>query len=36
MGRYTMACSFQNVEDHFVWAFGGVYGPNDDVERTIL
>ena len=24
------------MEDHFVWAFGGVYGPNDDVERRIL
>jgi exonuclease III len=36
MGQYTMACCFQNVQDHFVWAFGGVYGPNDDVERRIL
>jgi hypothetical protein len=23
MGCYTLACSFQNVEDHFEWAFGG-------------
>ena len=36
MGHYTMAACFQNVQDHFVWGFGGVYGPNDDVERRIL
>jgi exonuclease III len=36
MGHYTMACCFQNMQDHFVWGFGGVYEPNDDVERRIL
>jgi exonuclease III len=36
MGSYTVACMFQNVEDQFVWALGGVYGPNLDVERRIL
>jgi hypothetical protein len=36
MGCYTLACSFQNVEDQFEWAFGGVYGPNIDVEWRIL
>jgi hypothetical protein len=36
MGCYTHACTFQNVEDHFVWAFGWVYGPNLDVERRNL
>jgi hypothetical protein len=24
------ACSFKNVDDGFVWAFTGVYGPNRD------
>jgi hypothetical protein len=23
IGCYTLACSFQNVEDQFEWAFGG-------------
>jgi hypothetical protein len=36
MGCYTLACSFKNVEDQFEWAFGGVYGPNGDVERRDL
>jgi hypothetical protein len=26
----------RNVDDNFVWAFRGVYGPNDDVERRVL
>jgi hypothetical protein len=36
MGGYTLACSFKNVEDQFEWVFGGVYGPNVDVERRDL
>ena len=40
IGCYTIACTFENVEDHFVWAFfgggGGVYGPNLEVDRRIL
>jgi hypothetical protein len=36
MGRYTLAISLRNAEDNFLWAFGGVYGPNDDGERRIL
>jgi hypothetical protein len=36
MGCYTLACSFENVEDRFEWVFGGVYGPNVDVERRDL
>jgi hypothetical protein len=36
MGRYTLACSLRNTDDNFMWAFGGVYGPNDDGERSIL
>jgi hypothetical protein len=30
VGRYTLAVSLRNVDDNFLWAFGGVYGPNDD------
>jgi exonuclease III len=36
VGRYTLALSFRNAEDNFSWAFGGVYGPNDDGERRVL
>jgi exonuclease III len=36
VGGYTLTCSFKNVEDHFEWVFGGVYGPNGDVERRVL
>lgn len=27
---------FKNVEDRNLWAFLGVYGPNDDVSRRLL
>jgi hypothetical protein len=30
IGRFVVACLFQNVEDGLVWAFAGVYGPNRD------
>jgi hypothetical protein len=33
VGRYTVACSLRNTGDNVVWAFGGVYGPNDDMDR---
>ena len=33
MGEYVVGCSFKNLEDGFVWAFAGVYGPNLDRER---
>jgi exonuclease III len=36
VGRYTLAVSLRNVDDNFLWAFGGVYGPNDDGERRVL
>jgi hypothetical protein len=36
VGRYTVACSLHNTDDNFVWAFGGVYGPNNDRERIIF
>jgi hypothetical protein len=30
IGRFVVACLFQNVEDGLVWAFAGVYSPNRD------
>jgi len=36
IGRYTVACSFRNIGDNDSWAFGGVYGPNDDRDRRDL
>jgi hypothetical protein len=36
LGEYTLAVSFRNVVDRFVWAFAGVYGPHSDVDRRIL
>ena len=36
IGRYMVACSFKCVLDDFLWAFAGVYGPNLDVNRSIL
>jgi hypothetical protein len=36
IGRYSVACSLRNTGDNVVWAFGGVYGPNDDRERRVL
>jgi hypothetical protein len=39
VGRYTVACSLRNNDDNFVWRLvgeGGVYGPNDDGDRSVL
>jgi hypothetical protein len=36
MGRYTLAVSLRNADDNFMWAFEGVYGPNDVGERRVL
>jgi len=36
IGRYIVACSLRNTGDNVVWAFGGVYGPNDDREMRDL
>ena len=35
-GRFSVSCKFKNVEDHFVWAFTSVYGPNSDRDRQLL
>lgn len=34
--QIVTACSFRNVEDDFVWAFAGVYGPNLDNVKSLL
>jgi hypothetical protein len=36
VGIYTIACFLRNTVNNVVWAFGGVYGPNDDVDRREL
>jgi hypothetical protein len=36
VGRYTLAVSLRNADDNFMWAFGGVYGPNDAGEMRVL
>jgi hypothetical protein len=35
VGRYVVACAFKSVKEHFEWAFSGVYGPKDYVERKL-
>jgi len=34
VGNFVVACSF--ITENFEWAFVGIYGPNDDVERRCL
>jgi hypothetical protein len=36
VGWYTLAVLLCNADDNFMWAFGAVYGPNDDGERRVL
>ncbi len=36
VGRYIVTCSLHNTGDNVVWAFGGVYGSNDDMDRREL
>jgi hypothetical protein len=36
VGQYTLVVSLRNADDNFMWAFEGVYGPNDDGERSVL
>ncbi|KAG6645351.1 hypothetical protein CIPAW_08G116600 [Carya illinoinensis] len=36
VGEFSLACSFSNVDDDFVWGFAGVYGPNDDSSKKLL
>jgi hypothetical protein len=36
IGTFSLSCKFKSVLDQFVWAFSGVYGPNDNSERILL
>ncbi|KAG6664244.1 hypothetical protein CIPAW_02G079200 [Carya illinoinensis] len=36
IGQFMVACSFKSVEDNFLWAFAGIYGPNLDSTRRLL
>jgi hypothetical protein len=34
--EFTLAFAFKNVENHFTWAFVGVYCPNSIMDKTLL
>lgn len=36
IGEFTIACSFRSLEDHFLWDFAGVYGPNLGSDKSLL
>jgi hypothetical protein len=36
VGEFTLAVSFKNIVDNFVWAFAGVYGLNSGCDRRHL
>ncbi|XP_035544586.1 uncharacterized protein LOC118347981 [Juglans regia] len=36
VGEFSVGCLFRNIDDGFLWAFAGVYGPNLDSERRML
>ena len=36
VGYFFVPCKFKNVEDHKVWMFTRVYGPNIAEERSLL
>ena len=36
VGYFSVICKFKNMEDHKVWMFTGVYGPNIAGERSLL
>jgi hypothetical protein len=33
---FFVSCKFRNVEDHNIWMFSGVYGPNVDNDRGLM
>ncbi len=33
---FSVSCKFKNIEDHNVWMFSGVYGPNVDSNRGLM
>ena len=36
VGYFSVSCKFKNVEDHQVWMFTGVYGPNINSDRRLM
>ncbi|KAG6657151.1 hypothetical protein CIPAW_04G070100 [Carya illinoinensis] len=36
IGENIVACSSRNVDDNYLWAFDGIYGPNIDSSRRML
>ncbi|XP_030941311.1 uncharacterized protein LOC115966107 [Quercus lobata] len=36
VGHFSISCRFKNVNDHFEWAFTGIYGPNLNRKRQFM
>jgi hypothetical protein len=36
VGEFSLAVTFRNVEDHFTWAFVGVYSPNSVRDKGLI
>ena len=36
IGQFSVTCLFKNVEDDFLWAFKGVYGPMKRCKRELF
>ena len=36
LGHFSVTCMFKNVEDGFLWAFTGVYGPVKRCKRELF
>ena len=36
IGHFSVTCKFKNVEDGFLWAFTGVYGPVKRSKRELF
>ena len=36
VGHFSVSCKFKNVDDHFEWAFIGVYGPNLNKRHRLM
>ena len=36
IGHFSVTCMFKNVEDGFLWAFTGVYGPVKRSKRELF
>ena len=36
VGQFSVSVLLRGVVDDFIWAYTGVYGPNDDGQRAFL